>query len=277
MEIRVRYPSTMNRRALVLALIVGMLGVFLLVLYQRRFEVEASGGEKVKLLIAVKPIERGKVITDDVVATREVPQAYVEDRAIKEVEKAKILGLRVGNTVQAQQTLMWTDLITASEDRRDLSDIVQPGNRAVTIKTSREDSSVALIRPGNYVDVIAVMGQNQQSELRAAAVLLQRVLVLATGLDTSGDLSPAEKNNVVSDRDNLLTLSLTLPEAQLLAAAQEKGRITVALRNPEDQRTIDRIPDYNTTLLFNRDGRDPVGSRSYNPQRAVRLPEGQGQ
>ena len=70
MEIRVRYPSTMNRRALVLALIVGMLGVFLLVLYQRRFEVEASGGEKVKLLIAVKPIERGKVITDDVVATR---------------------------------------------------------------------------------------------------------------------------------------------------------------------------------------------------------------
>src|SRR5512140_651818 len=103
----------MNRRALVLALIVGMLGVFLLVLYQRRFEVDASGGAKIKLLMAVKPIERGKVITDELVATREVPQAYVEDRAIKEVEKAKILGLRVGNTVQANQTLMWTDLITA--------------------------------------------------------------------------------------------------------------------------------------------------------------------
>ncbi len=264
----------MNRRALVLALVVGILGVFLMVLYQRRFEVEASGGEKVKLLIVVKPIERGKVITDDVVATREVPQAYVEDRAIKEVEKAKILGLRVGNSVQAQQTLMWTDLITASEDRRDLSEIVQPGNRAVTIKTSREDSSVALIRPGNYVDVIAVMAASRESDSRAAAVLLQRVLVLAAGLDTTADLSPAEKSNIASDRDNLLTLSLTLPEAQLLSAAQEKGRITVALRNPEDQRTIDRIPDYNTSLLFNREGRDPVGSRNYNPQRATRLPEG---
>ena len=45
----------MNRRALLIALVVGILGVFLLLLYQRRFELEASGGEKVKLLIAVKP------------------------------------------------------------------------------------------------------------------------------------------------------------------------------------------------------------------------------
>jgi pilus assembly protein CpaB len=247
----------MNRRALLLALIVGILGVFLLLLYQRKFETEASGGEKIKLVIAVKPIERGKIITDDMVATREVPQAYVEDRAIKDAEKPKILGLRVGNTVQAQQTLMWTDLITASEDRRDLSEIVQPGNRAVTIKTSREDSSVALIRPGNYVDVIAVMGTPSSNEARSAAVLLQRVLVLAAGLDTNADIDPAKKTSSY-DRDNLLTLSLTLPEAQLLSAAQEKGKITVALRNPEDQRTIDRIPDYNTSLLFNRNERDSV-------------------
>ena len=75
----------MNRRALLLAVVVGILGLFLMVLYQRRFEVEASGGEKIKLLIAVKPIERGKAITEDMIATREVPQAYVEDRAIKEV------------------------------------------------------------------------------------------------------------------------------------------------------------------------------------------------
>jgi pilus assembly protein CpaB len=263
----------MNRRALLLALIVGAIGVFLVLLYQRRFEQEASGGEKVKLLIAVKPIERGKVITDDMVATREVPQAYVEDRAIKEAEKPKILGLRIGNTVQAQQTLMWTDLVTASEERRDLSDIVQPGNRAVTIKTTREDSSVALIRPGNYVDVIAVMGK-EGSEARSAAVLLQRVLVLAAGLETSADLDPSKKQGA-PDRDNLLTLSLTLPEAQLLAAAQEKGKITVALRNPEDQRTVDRIPDYDTTLLFNRNARDSVpGIRGAAPARPQKL-EGQ--
>ena len=56
----------MNRRALFIAVVVGVLGLFLLVLYQRRFELEASGGEKVKLLIAVKRVERGKPITEDV-------------------------------------------------------------------------------------------------------------------------------------------------------------------------------------------------------------------
>ena len=40
----------MNRRALAIAVVVGILGIFLLFLYQRRFEVEASGGERVRVL-----------------------------------------------------------------------------------------------------------------------------------------------------------------------------------------------------------------------------------
>ena len=76
----------MDRRALLLAFVVALLGIVLLVLYTKRYEREMSGGEKVKLLIAIKPIERGKPITDDQLSTREIPQAYVEDRAIKEVD-----------------------------------------------------------------------------------------------------------------------------------------------------------------------------------------------
>src|SRR3954447_826069 len=105
----------MNCRALFIAVLVGILGAFLLVLYQRRFELEASGGEKVKLLIAVKRIERGKPLTDDVISIREIPLAYVDDRAIRESEKNKILGLKVGNTVKEQQLLLWSDL-TATDD-----------------------------------------------------------------------------------------------------------------------------------------------------------------
>ena len=48
----------MNRRALFLAFVVGVLGVVLLLMYQRRFELEASGGEKIRLLMAVKRVER---------------------------------------------------------------------------------------------------------------------------------------------------------------------------------------------------------------------------
>jgi pilus assembly protein CpaB len=249
----------MNKRALFIALVFAVLGIVLLVLYQQRFVAEASGGEKIKLLIAVKPIEHGKVITEDMLAIREVPMAYVEDRAVKEVEKAKILGLRVGDTVQAQQTIMWTDLVTANEDRRDLSSLVQPGSRAVSIQMSKEGSSVALIRPGDYVDVFAVMSQDK-SDQKIAVVLLQRVLVLATGLDTNPDAVNMRDNRTNnSEMASLLTLSLPVTEAQLLSLAQEKGRLAVALRNPEDQRTAVSIPDLDSRILFDAPQRTTRG------------------
>jgi pilus assembly protein CpaB len=251
----------MNARALVIAMLVAGLGVFLLLMYQRKFETDASGGERIKLIMAVKPIERGKVITEDMVAAREIPQAYVEDRAIKDVERGKIVGLRVGTAVQAQQTLLWTDLVTSSEERRDLSSLVQSGSRAVSIRTSREDSSVALIRPGDYVDVISVLAQgNANAEQRAAVVLLQRVLVLAVGHDTSPDQPAGDKaaQATMSDRDSLLTMSVTLPEAQLLSLAAEKGRIAVALRNPEDQRTAERVPDISSNSLLDTNQREQI-------------------
>lgn len=217
----------MNRRALLIAVIVGALGLFLLLLYQRRFELEASGGEKVKLLIAVKRLERGKPITEDGIATREVPIAYVDDRSIRESDKNKILQLRVGTTIKENNLLLWSDLATGSDDRKDLSALVLPGYRAVSIRASKEESSLSLIRPGDYVDVIGILG-----EARSAVVLLQRVLVLAVGSDTSPE-AVEERNKSFSE--NLLTLSLTLSEAQILALAADRGRLAVAVRHPEDQ------------------------------------------
>jgi pilus assembly protein CpaB len=242
----------MDRRALLLAFVVALLGVVLLVLYTKRYEREMSGGDKVKLLIAIKPIERGKPITDDMLSTREIPQAYVEDRAIKEVDKPKILGLAVGTTIQAQQTLMWTDLATANEERRDLSALIVPGSRAVSIKTRREDASSAMVKPGDYVDVIAVLpdpNQPQLQDARAAVVLLQKILVLASGYETSPDaVDLAAKDR--KGQEAVLTLSMKIEQAQAIAVAMEKGSLNVVLRNPNENVREDNLPKYSSTELI---------------------------
>lgn len=241
----------MNRRALIIALVVAALGAFLLFLYQQRFEREASGGERIKVLVALKPIERGKPLTDDVLDTREIPQAHVEDRAIRALDKGKILGLKLGVSLQPQQTLMWTDLVGASDDRRDPATLVQTGNRAVTIRASREDTgSTALVRPGNYVDVIAVLPQPNNPDQRSAVVLLQRVLVLAVGSETSPDAVDLSSERARTNAEAMLTLSVTLPEAQLLSLATDKGRLVVALRNPSDQPRPPQ-PDLPSSTLLN--------------------------
>ena len=61
--------------------------------------------------------------------------------------------------------------------------------------------------------------------------------------------------------------------SQLLALASEKGRITVALRNPDDQRTAERLPDINSNALFDSVQRDTIkGIR--RPGGPTRIPEG---
>jgi pilus assembly protein CpaB len=247
-----------NRRAIFIALVVGILGLVLLVLYQRRFELEASGGEKVRLLMAVKRVERGKALTDDAIAVREIPLAYVDDRAIRETEKNKILGLKVGTTVKEQQLLLWSDLM-ANDERKDLSALVLPGYRAVSIRASREDSSVSMIRPGDYVDVIGVLGGSSGAEgARNAVVLLQRVLVLAAGGETTATHEVDPKGHSTFGSESVLTLSLTLTEAQLIALAAERGRLAVAVRHPDDQQRTNGIPDVSVNQIVNADERNKL-------------------
>jgi pilus assembly protein CpaB len=256
----------MNRRALLLSLIAAMVSVILMLLYARQFEQEMSGGDRIRMLVAVKPIERGKLVTDDMLGVRDVPIAYVENRGVKASDRAKIIGIAAANGVQAHDLLMWTDLAVNTEER-DLSSLVQPGSRAVTVHAINGDETKgnALIRPGDYVVVVATMpevGKGPGSDGRSSIVLLQRVLVLAVGTATEAQAVTGNAQGASSmQRDMVLTLSLNLQEAQLLALATERGHLSVAVRNPDDTRVIDGIPDMSSAALFDVKARNDIQRR----------------
>lgn len=257
----------MNKTALILAFVVASLGGVLLYIYLHRFEQESSGGQPVSLLLAIKPVEPGMLLTEEMLATRSVPQAYVENRAVRATERAKVVGLRVATPIQANQTLMWTDLAIATDDRRDLSSLVQPGMRAVSVRAANDDKSFSLIRPGDRVDVVATMPSG--ADQRSSIVLLQNVLVLAVGLDTGSDTSGARGPTEV--REHIVSLSLSLTEAQLVALAIEKGRVTLALRNPADVRVTEGIADMNSSALTDKDQRNRAQHVRRPPSGPVRL------
>jgi pilus assembly protein CpaB len=256
----------MNRRALGIALVVAIIGIALMLLYQQRFEQEASGGERVAILQLTKQVERGTILTDDMLTVRKVPLAYIEDRAVKESEKNMIVGVSVGNRIKAQQTLMWTDIVSSNDERKDLSQLVIPGYRAVTVRVAREDTSVALVRPGDYVDVVAVIGSGE--ERRTAAVILQKILVLATANDTS----QARDEKRVDARDaELLTLALRLEEAQMVSLALDRGKLTVAVRPPSDTATQESVRDFGADRLLNPTSRPQIRGGSAQPTGPVNI------
>jgi pilus assembly protein CpaB len=218
----------MNLRALAFALVVAALSGTLMVLYVRKLEVETSGGSPVRVLMAVKPIEPGTLLTNEMLTARAVPQAYVESRAIRESDRSRVIGLKVETAIKPQQGVLWTDLAVTTDDRRNLTDLIQPGMRAVGIRASGEDQSFALIRPGNRVDVIANIPQPKDETQRVAVLLAQNLLVLAVGLDMGGEV--VGPRSAGDRRESVLTVSATVTQIQQLALAAERGKITVALK-----------------------------------------------
>lgn len=229
----------MKARPLLLGIVAGLLAVGMLLLYLRRVEQEASGGRKVQVLVANQEIPRGKIIDDGMLGTRDIPAAYVDERVLRATDKEKIVGLKATSAIPIQQNLVWNDVMAVKDDRRALSTLVQPGNRATPIRVQITDV-LSLVHPGDFIDILCVCGEAKES-----TVLLQRVLVLATGTETSGASTAKE----ATQRATVLTVSASLQESQLLAVAMEKGKLSAIVRNPADQRITESPADISVSTL----------------------------
>lgn len=259
-----------SRKAFVIALAFAVLGVALTFMYIRRYEQELSGGERVAVLTVIKDITPGETIRDSMLAVREIPLSYVDDRNVLAKDKEKVIGIDTVIPIKNQQTLQWTDLAVRA-DIRNLSTLVSPGKRAVTVSASRAESAGnKLIRPGDRVDVIATLPGGDKGH--RSLMLLQKVLVVAVGLRTDRLADSDEKPGMRRD-DSMLTLSLDVEEAQLLALASAQGQLSVAVRNPEDSLTYNDLPDMDSASIVRvRDdlrARRPTGP--VRPSGPVRL------
>jgi pilus assembly protein CpaB len=228
----------MNRIALIIALALGGAGVFLLLNYKRQFEEHASGGAPVPVLIAVRDAPVGTPVTDDLLAVRDVPASYVEQRHVRSIDAHKIVGVRLSTAVRANESLLWTDLATSANDRRQLSGLLESGRRAISVKAEKGRVS-AMVKPGDRVDLLWTTMRDEQ---KVAIPLLQNVLVLAVGGEFAEQPSASTTASQFQVRD-ILTLSATPAEAQLIALAEDDGSLTPILRNPEDVAILEQLPE----------------------------------
>jgi Flp pilus assembly protein CpaB len=228
--------SSVTRRSLVAAAVSTVLGMVLLQIHERRLVAEISGGDPVAVVTLLRDLPTGASLEADALGVRAVPEAYVERRAVRETDLDKVLGLKVALALRASESLLWTDLSAGRPETRDLSALVQPGSRAVTVQAGTFDG---LLRAGDRVDVVA-------SGAPVAPELLQNLLVVAVGGDTGRDST----TTVVQGKRTSVTLTGSLEQAAAIAEAARSGEVTLSLRNPEDvaialappERALQRTP-----------------------------------
>ncbi len=220
-----------------------LVGAVCLLLYMQRFEREASGGALIPLVAARQELPLGTELTEAMLVVREVPERYVEGRHVQARDLQRILGIPVTSEIHAGESVLWTDLAN-SEQRRDLSSLVRPGMRAVTIPADPRSTFGGLLRPGDRVDVLLTAERGDQ---QVTTTILQNVLVLATGRDTGGG-----RREEAELRASQVTLGVTLDQGQTLATADAEGTLTLVLRHPGDITLVEGLPARTTSDVLRR-------------------------
>jgi len=240
----------MNKKALVVALIVTVVGAALLQLYMARFRDEVSGGETVTILIARKDIKPGSILTKQMIAVYPIPSKFRDPRHIAASDQDRIIGTRVRASVKVSGALLWSDLAMMRETDS-LADLVQEGMRAATISAP---AFSGLLRPGDRVDVLLVRRDktlvDENGNQTTVVPILQNILVLAVGASMERESEAKASGGV--------TLSLSLEQTQLLSAAKSTGSLELVLRNTEDMELRGAVQP-----VTGGEVRDPAGRAKY--------------
>jgi pilus assembly protein CpaB len=211
--------ARMDRRALLISIIATAAGIALLRVYLQRVEQEALGGPTQPVLVLLGDLPAGTALERDQLATRELPQAYLESRHVPARQLNEVIGLRLALPVRAREALLWTDLASLRPSPRSLASLVPAGMRALSLN-ARASALDSLLAPGDRVDVLLAQDS-------AATTVAEDLLVLAIG-GSLGDGPEAR------GRSGDVTLSASPEQSRVLVAAEQRGPLRLVLRHPDD-------------------------------------------
>jgi len=251
---------------LISGIVLGIVAIFMTKMYldQQKLAVQERARQAIAnmqanqaaVLVAKQDIEKGVIIEPSMLETAIVPNQYVQPQAVTSLDR--IAGMVTVAPISKGEQISLSKLMSNEQARGgNLSGATPSGKRAITIIVDNISSLSGLIKPGDYVDVLAMLqipaqGADGQATGQMAVVpLFQNILVLAVGQNTGGPASEsryAAKEGSSGD-NNPITLALGPQEANLIAFVQEQGRIRLTMRSQADAKVEAMAPASWDTLL----------------------------
>ncbi|MGE4107013.1 MAG: Flp pilus assembly protein CpaB [Bacteriovoracia bacterium] len=250
----------MNNRAIVLSIFMAGLAVFFMQTYVSSIENEAEKkfGTQVLVVVAAKDIREMDTITENMLEMKSVPKQFLEPASVWFNQKVKdddslpkdmraLSGSVAIVPIKKGEQLTYNKL-TEPSIRTGLAPQVTPGRRAVTIPVNEVTGVGKLVKPGDRVDLIAVMEVGVGlGAVKVAKTVLQDVGVLAVGRNVTNNVARVLEDSMGDNKMSLKSLtrfdgfaSVTVEvepgDAQKLAliAADNKNTIALSLRNNDD-------------------------------------------
>ena len=279
----------MNSKAMGLSLVMAGVAVFFVMSSVTSIEEQANKkfGDEITVLVAKDDIPEMANIVESMLETKVVPKNFVEPTAIRfntlvkddsvefQSEVKRIIGNVAIVAIKKGEQLALNKISEASV-RTGLAPQVTPGKRAISISIDETSSVAKLVKPGDRVDLIAVIDAGSSSggrDNKVAKTFLQDVVILAVGRNITNNIARRVDFDPQSGRSKVRSLtefdgysSVTIEveplQAQMIAAITtgSGNRLILTLRNNDDTTPTALSGSRATDALS--DGRAPAAGGS---------------
>jgi pilus assembly protein CpaB len=232
--------------------------------------------ELVDVLVPVAPIEAGTALERTMFRKESRPSLVVGPNHVRDFEQLQ--GAFSASFIAAGQPLL-TDYVTLKRPINQIQANIPDGYRAVTIAVDETTSVEGWARPGAKVDVVLASSVGGKA---AVTVIVQNARVLSAAGRVAADQRQAEE----SKGPSVVTIMVTMDEAQRIQLATASGSVSLALRGDED--TVESPVNTTITLdsilgteggekptLLPSEGRVKIDGREYVIIAGRLVPEGQ--
>lgn len=247
-----------NRRTLMLSLLFGLLSAFLIYRLLANVQAKNDAPATVPVIVAKQDIAARTVITDSMLAVKQVPPSV---RLANAFTDAKTAAGQASKAPIAAGEQVLTSQVVSNTRELGFSGAVPAGMRAVSISVADVVTDGNLVQPGDTVDVIAVFHRidketdssflvkdsTDQAKRLVTATLAQDVKVLAVAQsfdDTPGQSSSKSSSAKPQQADTVKTVTVAVSpdDAQRLFLGDAEGTLRLALHRFDDHNTAPLPP-----------------------------------
>jgi pilus assembly protein CpaB len=222
--------------AMALAIVMGFAASY--VVYQAVKTAQSKQPDVEQIAVAAANISVGEALTAKHIKMADWPKSTVPAGAVRTAKDAE--GRMARASIVTGEPLLEAKLAPAGQGGL-MPVLVPTGKRGVTIKVDEAIQKSGFVVPNSRVDVLVTLAR-QSGQSRESRIVLQDVMVLAS------DQTVEMKDNKPVTMTTV-TLAVSPQEAERLALSQNEGKVTLALRNLQDNAQISTLGVTTAQLL----------------------------
>lgn len=186
----------------------------------------------VRVVVASSDLRPGIFLSAQTVAIREIPRVFLHSEAVLAESWSTVAGRVLAHSVRSGEPVLLSHI--APDIGAGFSSQLAAGTRALTFPVDDQSSISGMLAPGDHIDIFFTTLSGTES---VTLPLLFDVPVIATGMRTATNAAYLDQKRLAAQYSTV-TVSVTPDDAAKLTLAQDAGKITITLRQPNDDRIV---------------------------------------